>query len=208
MAINPIWVFGIVFLVISVAFFVIFAYNIGISAVQIGVIVGIIFFTLLTGGLLFIINKILKGKKSNIIDLEKESREFIMKWWKEMTNEDLTYVNSKYQQRFAGEMFALWLFSRREGQQYLGVIVGSDPKLNVVKWDWLADGTGLEVLWEELSPTVPGYPSRLAKPEDTIFALRKASPKIIETKETVEKSGWEELSKKEKDEEEKKGERK
>ena len=204
MNVGPLLALMIIFIIIGLAFFFIYALNLNISAIQMIIIVGLIAFTLGIIGLYFLINKFLKEKQSEHIDLESKSYEFIMDWWKNKTGEILTYVDSKYQQRFLGQYFALWLFARREGGEYLGVVVGSKPRLHVAKWDWLVSKENLESLWEELAPIEPGYASEFSKPTDTIYTMKRAP---IREKEVIEKevhkTGWEELSEREKEKREK-----
>lgn len=207
---HPIFVLTIVFVFIILSIIGIYAFDVHITLLQAITIIFFILFTLIFIGSIWLINKLTKNRKSEHVDLESKSREFIQEWYRNLTGEELTIENSSYQQRYIGsksegEMFALWKFARRVGGQSLGVIVGTKPKLYIAKWDWIMNPEDLETLWKELSPTVPGYPSRFAGPEDTIYLLKRQPPKEI--KETIkEKSDWRELAKGESEKEKEKSE--
>lgn len=194
---NPIFAVLIIFGIIVFTFLVIYAFKISISGLQVMIIVGIVFFALLSILAYYTINKLLKKKGEKKIDLEEESWNHIVNWWKKKTGEDLTYEDSSFKRRFGGEMFAIWKVARRVGGKHIGVIVGTKPQLSVALWDWIIEDEDLETMWGKVSPIVPGYASEYTRPEDTVFALRKASPTKETVKEIHKETGWEDLEKKE-----------
>ncbi len=188
---HPLIVVVTAFLLILVIVAGLYAYKVSITTTQIVLVVGIVFFVLLVIGLIYLIDKLLERKPSKYVDLEKESRMFVSEWYKQLTGTELTFEGAKFRENIIGnltknEHFALWLFPRTIGKDYLGVVVGTHPKMRIADWDWSPTEVGLSAMWEKFSPLIPGYASEFATPEQTIYAMRKSTPTVI--KETIKET--------------------
>ena len=133
---------------------------------------------------------------------EEKAFEYVKTWWKNKTNEDLTYRDSKFGETIQGqELIYGGILSRKHGLQPLLVIVGTKP-WRIADWDENPDDEIIEKFWEIFSPILSraspyvGKPSTTVTPDDMV---RGRTPSKIGTQIKIgeeKRIRWDELKSK------------